>query len=123
MGGEKVFLYCSDGGDILEVFNDAVHFFGVLFADVQKWSTSEVRYERGAWVRVYGVPIHAWNEDFFRLFVSSMGRFIHADECTVDKARLDFARILISTSNIEIVNTSHLFCIDGCNFPIKLVEE
>lgn len=113
MGGDKVFLHCSDGGDIWEVFNNVLRFFELLFANLQKWSPSEVRYERGAWVRIYGVPIHAWNVDFFRLCVSGTGRFIHADDGTVDKARLDFARILISTPNIEIVNTSRDFSIDG----------
>jgi len=53
---------------------------------------------------MYGVPVPAWNEAFFRLCVSGVGRFIHADRCTVDKARLDFARILISTPIIEIFN-------------------
>jgi len=52
-----------------------------------------------------------------------MGRFIHADECTVDKARLDFTRILISTPIIEIVNTSQDFLIDDCKYAIKMVEE
>ena len=52
-----------------------------------------------------------------------IGRFIQADECTVDKARLDFARLLVSTPNIEIVNKSLEFFIDGTKFDIKLVEE
>ena len=99
-----MFIHCSDGGDIWKVFNDDVHFFDMLFGNVQKWTASEVRYERGAWVRIYGVPIHAWNVDFFRLCVAGTGRFILADECTIDKAQLDYARILISTHNIEIVN-------------------
>jgi len=98
-------------------------FFAMLFGNLHKWSTSDVKYERGAWVRAYGVPIHAWNEDFFRLCMSDTSRFIRTDECTSDKARLDYARTLISTQSIEIVNTSSQFSIDGCNFEIKLVEE
>lgn len=41
----------------------------------------------------------------------------------MDKVRLDFARILISTTNIEIVNTTTKFSIDGCVYVIKLVGE
>lgn len=55
--------------------------------------------------------------------VSGVGRFIHVDECTVDKARFDFACILVSTPNIEIVNQSVEFIIAGNRFCIKLVEE
>jgi hypothetical protein len=71
----------------------------------------------------YGVPVHAWYDVFFKLCVFGIGRFIHADECTIDKAQLDFARILISTSQIEIVNMSSEFLIDGSKYVIKLVEE
>jgi len=74
-------------------------------------------------VRAYGIPVHAWNEAFFRLCVSENGRFTHADECTVDKAHLDFARILVSTTQLEILNTSSKFVIDGRRYVIKLVEE
>lgn len=60
---------------------------------------------------------------FFRLCVLDTGRFIRSDECTVDKARLDFARVLISTPHIEIANTTAAFLIDNCNYTVKLVEE
>jgi len=95
----------------------------MLFRNIHKWSVTDVKYERGAWVRVYGVPDHAWNDDFFKLCVMNSGRFIRADECTVDKARLDFARILVSTTQLDIVNTTSEFSIDGCAYVIKLMEE
>jgi len=123
MGGDRVILHSTSGEDIWQVFNDALHFFGVLFSNIHKWSVTDVKYERGAWVRVYGVPAHAWNEDFFKLCVMNSGRFIRADECTVEKARLDFARILVSTTQLKIVNTTSEFSIDGHVYVIKLVEE
>jgi len=95
----------------------------MLFSSALKWSVEEVRYERGAWLRVYGTPVHAWNENFFRLCVSGNGRFIHADKCTVDKTRLDFARILVSTSDLEILNKTTKCVINGRTYTIKLVEE
>jgi len=36
---------------------------------------------------------------------------------------LDFARVLISTSSLEILNTSLDFIIDGSLYSIKMVEE
>jgi len=74
-------------------------------------------------LRVYGTPVHAWNENFFRLCVTGIGRFIQADESTVSKARLDYARILVSTSQLEILNTTSKCVIDGRKFVLKLVEE
>ena len=105
------------------MFNDAVHFFGMLFSKIHKWSKPDAKYERGALVRAYGVSVHAWNDDFLRLCVMGSGRFIRSNECTVDKARLDFERILISKNLIEIVNTTVDCVIDGCKYGIKLVEE
>jgi len=121
--GDRVFLHCNNGEDVWKVFNDAVHFFGMLFGDIQKWSEADVRYERGAWVLIYGVPVQAWSDIFFQLCVANAGRFLHADECTVHKAHLDFARVLISTPNLEILNLSVEFFIDGRKYVLKMVEE
>jgi len=123
MGGDRVFLYCAGEKDIWQVFHEAIDFFSVLFSSAIKWSAEEVRYERGAWLRVYGTPVHAWNENFFRSCVSRIGRFIHADESTVTKARLDYACILVPTSQLEILNTTSECVIDGRKFVLKLVEE
>ena len=41
----------------------------------------------------------------------------------MDRARLDYARVLISTTFSEVVNSSSEVVIDGCKYVIKLVEE
>jgi len=113
MGGDKVFITCNDDEDVWQLIHGAMDFFRMLCSNFQRWTSKEFQYERGAWLRVYGIPIHAWNDAFFKLRVLSVGRFIHVDECTTDKARLDFARILESTPNIEIINQTSEFLIDG----------
>jgi len=123
MGGERVFLHCTDGEDIWHVFNNALHFFGMLFHNIHKWSPNDVQYKRDAWLHIYGVPVQAWNEAFFNLCVMDIGRFVRVDECTTDKARLDFARVLITTTRLEIVNTTSELFIDGNKYMLKTVEE
>jgi len=123
LGGDRVFLRCTDGEAFSTVLTRAPEFFGTLFYNFHKWSDSLIRYERGAWLRVYGIPVHAWNDTFFRICVSGIGRFLYVDECTADKARLDFARILVVTPEIEIVNKLSDFIIDGRQYALKLVEE
>lgn len=44
---DRVFIHCLGGEDIWKVFNDAIHFFGMLFKDLHKWSTKDDNYERG----------------------------------------------------------------------------
>jgi len=123
MGSDRVFLHCVGEEDIWHVFNEAIHFFGLLFSKIHRWSAVDVKYERGAWIRVYGTPVYAWNESFFKTCVMKCGRYIRSDDSTVDKARLDYARVLISTTIVEVVNASTEIVVDGCNFEIKLVEE
>jgi len=48
LGGDRVFLHCSCHDDIMQVFNDAIDFFGMLFNNLHKWTLSNVLYERGA---------------------------------------------------------------------------
>ena len=123
LGGDRVFLHSTGDANFSKVLSEAHDFFGMLFSNFHKWSESSVRYERGAWLRVYGIPVHAWNDVFFRLCVSGIGRFLFVDDCTTDKTRLDFARILVATPDIEIVNKSSEFIIDGVVHAIKIVEE
>ena len=113
LGGDRVFLHCTGGDAFSIVLKGASEFFGMLFYNFHKWYDSLIRYERGAWLRVYGIPVHAWNDTFFRLCVFGIGRFLYVDECTADKARLNFARILVVTPEIEIVNKLTDFIIDG----------
>lgn len=123
LGGDRVFLQFSCYEDIMQVFNDAINFFGMLFNNLHKWMLSDVLYERGAWVRVYCTLVNVWNVDFFKVCVSCCGRFIMADECTLDKERLDYACILISTKSLEVLNSNFVLLIDGCQYVVKLVEE
>lgn len=123
LGSDKVFLHCLGDEDVWKVFNDAIHFFGMLFFDLHKWTLEDAIFERGAWLWICGTPLHAWNEMFFKICVSQCGRFIRADDCTVDKVRLDFARVLVSTTSLEVVNSLSEVVIDGRVHSVKLVEE
>jgi hypothetical protein len=78
---------------------------------------------QGAWVRIYGVPLHAWNQEFFKLCVYDCGRFMRMDDLTMQKARFDFARILISTKSLEVLNTSAKVLVDGDSLEFKIIEE
>jgi hypothetical protein len=88
-----------------------------------RWEKNVVPFQRGAWLRLYGVPLHAWNESFFKLCTLDCGRFLRSDSCSVERDRFDYARILIATSNLEIINSSESVLVDGVMVTIKIVEE
>jgi len=64
-------------------------------------------------MRLYGIPLHAWNENSFKLCVMDCGSFLRTDDMSLDKGRFDYARVLISTPSIDIVSRVERLSIDG----------
>ncbi|CAJ2668643.1 unnamed protein product [Trifolium pratense] len=123
MGADKVFLRSSAGADAMWTVNNAKEFFQLCFSNWSRWETDAQPYRRGAWVRLYGIPLHASNEDFFKLCVFYCGRFMRTDCCSAEKDRLDFARVLIATPDLNIINRVERVLVDGGQVEVKIVEE
>ncbi|GAU37762.1 hypothetical protein TSUD_102790 [Trifolium subterraneum] len=123
MGAGKVFVRSSAGVDARAIVNGAKDFFTLLFLNWERWGNEGFPYQRGAWVRLYGIPIHAWNVNFFKMCVFDCGRFLRADSCSADWDKLDFARVLIATPDLEIIKRVESVLVDGTLTKIKIVEE
>ena len=96
---------------------------GNWFSNVQAWKPEDVSRSRFVWLRCEGVPLHAWNPNFFKLLGNFWGTFISLDANTSKKIRFDVGRVLCLTQEPEaIVRTVHV-AIDGKMFNIRLVEE
>jgi len=113
---QKVFIRSTSEVSVTTILNDAKEFFAHLFTNIVRWEKNVVPFQRGAWLRLYGIPLHAWNESFFKLCLLDVGRFMRADSCTVEKERFDYARILVATSSVEIINCSEKLLIDGYGY-------
>ncbi|XP_045791605.1 uncharacterized protein LOC123886320 [Trifolium pratense] len=123
MGADKVFVRSSSGIDVKAIIDSAKEFFQIIFSSWTSWESHAQDYRRGAWVHLYGIPLQAWNENFFKLCVLDCGRFLRVEYGSVEKERIDFARVLIATPNLEIVNTVATVLVDGIQFEVKIVEE
>ncbi|GAU22961.1 hypothetical protein TSUD_247050 [Trifolium subterraneum] len=123
MGADKVLLRSLSAVDVATIVDGAKEFFNLIFSNRVRWNNEVVSAQRGAWVRLYGIPLHAWNENFFKLCVLDCRRYMRADNCTVEKVRLDYARILIATSALEAVNSAEKLLIDGELIEVKIIEE
>ncbi|PNX71868.1 putative sulfate transporter, partial [Trifolium pratense] len=123
MGADKVFVRSVTGVDAMVVVNNAKEFFQLIFSHWTRWDNLAQPYRRGAWVRLYGIPLQAWNVNFFKLCVVECGRFLRLDNCSVEKERLDFARILIATTELESVNKVETVLVDGTQVEVRIVEE
>jgi len=95
LGGDNVLLHPCVEGDVMVLFNSAADLIGNFFDDCRPWKKDvDVPYERGAWVRCYGVPLHAWNNIFFLELASSHGRLLKIDEVTINKRKNGFCSVI-----------------------------
>jgi len=46
-----------------------------------------------------------------------------ADECTMDRGRIEYARLLISTTSLDVLNQTKVLLVYGQKYSIKIVEE
>jgi len=101
----------------------AKQFFDLIFSNMVHWKKEVLPFQRGAWIRLYGIPIHASNESFFKLCVLDCGRYLRSGNCSLNRERFDYARVLISTSSLDVVNFSDQILVDGMMVEIKIIEE
>ena len=123
LGADKVFLRSLDDVDVSVTLSEAADFFNNFFSKFERWNIDTSVRERGAWVRIYGVPLHAWNFDFFKLCVYDCGRLLRMDDITLDRDRFDYARILVATRSLDIINQVASIVVDGVPLEFKIIEE
>jgi hypothetical protein len=123
LGADKVFIHSLSNVNISQIVAEAKQFFDLLFSNLVGWEKVAVPFQRGAWLRVYGIPVHAWNESCFKLCVLDCGHYLRTNGCTLNRERFDYARVLVATSSLEIVNATEKILIDGDLVDIKMCEE
>jgi hypothetical protein len=62
MGADKVMVKASGIDEVKSILSGAAEFFNSLFSSFTPWNKDCRKFERGAWIRLFGVPLHAWNE-------------------------------------------------------------
>ncbi|PNX65689.1 hypothetical protein L195_g062723, partial [Trifolium pratense] len=62
LGANLVLLEEQEEGEVRALMEDAKSWLDQWFRDIRPWSTREVDKSRLVWLRIYGVPIHAWND-------------------------------------------------------------
>lgn len=79
--------------------------------------------ERVTWVRLFGIPCHVWNDEFFRFMALTFGAHIRADNVTESQAKLDVAHFLICTKCYLLINEVLSVNIEGLVVKMKVVED
>ncbi|CAJ2672764.1 unnamed protein product [Trifolium pratense] len=123
LGANMVLMEEQEEGELQALLLEAKSWLDQWFSQVKPWEPELVDNERLLWVRVYGIPAHAWHVNFFDLICKPYGTFINADDGTTKKNVMDVARLLMRRKGQRVVDDSFEAIVNGVVFPIRIVED
>ncbi|GAU16840.1 hypothetical protein TSUD_367870 [Trifolium subterraneum] len=94
-----------------------------LQKEIRSWCPSDLDVERTIWLRIYGVPSHAWNESFFTQLVKPWGSFINEDEGTLKKSTMDVTHLMICTSCQQIIDEIVDVKVNDVVYHLRVLED
>ncbi|PNX93423.1 hypothetical protein L195_g016577 [Trifolium pratense] len=123
LGANLVLLEEQEGGEMQALQADAKEWLDQWFCHIKPWEPCMVDNERVMWVRVYGIPVHAWHVDFFELICKAYGTFINADVGTTKKNTMDVARLMLRTKGHKVVDDVFEAIINGEIYSLRIIED
>jgi hypothetical protein len=102
---------------------DAKEWLDQWFQEIRPWSPKEIDRDRVFWLRIYGIPAHAWNDQFFEQVTKPWGTFMNSDEVTSKKLSMDVARVMIRSSCQIVVDEFFDVKINGEIFHLRVLED
>lgn len=110
-------------GDDVEVFLvERKIWWEQWFLLIKPWQPSDVDYEILVWLKVMGVPCHAWGEILFKAISNAVGSYVKCEEENLLKFRMDKVRFCIRYRGMEKINHSIRIYVDGSKYMIYLLE-
>jgi hypothetical protein len=123
LGANLALLEGQEDGEVKALMEDAKGWMDQWFKEIRSWCPSDLDAERTIWLRIYGVPSHAWNESFFTQLVKPWGSFINEDEGTLKKSTMDVARLMIRTSCQQIIDEFIDVKVNDVVYHLRVLED
>ncbi|GLU00543.1 hypothetical protein SLE2022_179040 [Rubroshorea leprosula] len=123
MGGNLVLIDDEDPEHVKELVDGNLQWVTAYFDRIKFWAPSDIAEERFVWVRIQGLPIHAWSEESLSTIGNQVGKLVSIDEYTLSKECLDAARMLVSTKSKLAINEDFILKVKNNSFHIAVVEE
>ncbi|XP_058784214.1 uncharacterized protein LOC131658985 [Vicia villosa] len=122
MGGGTCLLEDREPGFIDALIAEGETWWQSWFSEIKKWEENMVDGSREVWLRIYGIPVHGWNPEFFIALAEVWRIFICVDERTSKGEAYDVARIRVKIKLSSKIPESVTVNIDNKSF-ILLVRE
>jgi hypothetical protein len=123
LGSNLALLEGQEDGEVEALLEDAKDWLDQWFTEVRPWIPKDIDLERIVWLRIFGIPAHAWNDEFFARISKPWGSFLNTDDVTNKKLTMDVARILIRTSCQKVVDEFIDVVINGEYFHLRILED
>ncbi|XP_058739160.1 uncharacterized protein LOC131611050 [Vicia villosa] len=123
LGANLCVLEEMEEGIIKELLEEGIWWWKQWFKNIRPWQTNDVDSERVMWVRLHGVPCHAWCSEFFEKVANLLGNFICVDDNTSAVINLDIARIMMKVPFNFVLKEQMVVTIDGEVFHLVLRED
>jgi len=124
MGERQVLLQLKDTCGVVELVRKKNEmWWSLMFKRVRRWYPNMVEASRVVWLSVYGIPLHVWDEPFFKKLCSLFGRFDDFDEETIGRKSFEVARIRVSTARKAIIDEEVKIRMMGAEFVLWVVED
>jgi hypothetical protein len=105
------------------LLTDAKDWLDQWFKEIRPWNPKDIDPERIVWLRNFGIPIHAWNNDFFEQVTKPWGTLLKSDDRTSKKLTMDVARLLIRTSSQKPIDEFFDVKINGDIYHLHILED
>lgn len=123
MGANLCLLEEDFVGEITSLIEEVPEWINQWFKEIRNWRPHDVDNQRLTWLRVYGLPCHAWNPKVFDFMSKPVGHFVCADKDTTKLKCLDVAIIIMSTKYCLVLNETYNIAINEVTFNIKVMED
>ncbi|KAK8624970.1 hypothetical protein V6N13_089854 [Hibiscus sabdariffa] len=90
------------------------------FSDIDTVESFMDSYKLKVWVCIEGLPLEAWTEPVIRLIGGRWGKVIQVDADTVNRNRVDAARILIGVKCLSNIPPFISVSLNGSGFLLKV---
>ncbi|KAJ0804978.1 putative RNA recognition motif domain, nucleotide-binding alpha-beta plait domain superfamily [Helianthus annuus] len=102
LGGLSVLISFCDN-DAASVFLDSKGLWGPWFSKLALWEGQSLPFERVAWLRVMGLPLHLVDMDVLKSVGELFGKFLHVQKSFDDVKDLSVSRVGILVGDMERV--------------------
>jgi hypothetical protein len=123
MGGNMALIRSPVEGDVQRLLKSRNECLTYYFSKLKPWNPGLIATQREVWIQVYGIPIHIWGDDLFKMIGNKLGVFVDYDEETASMARFDVARVKILTATWASIDENVKVEVEGVCFDLWVVEE